>query len=62
MRAWAETDRRRAFDEPVDVDVDDDRCDRCGEVADLLATSAGFDGERCLDCARKTAGGEPIEL
>lgn len=37
-------------------------CDGCGEEAETLATSPGFDGERCIECATAAADGSPINL
>jgi hypothetical protein len=33
-----------------------------GEPAEPLATSPGFAGERCLECAKQESDGEPIEV
>ncbi|EMA67584.1 hypothetical protein C461_07654 [Halorubrum aidingense JCM 13560] len=60
MRAWAE-DEKREHRQHTDG-VTDDACAGCGESAELLATSPGFAGERCLECARQECDGEPIEV
>lgn len=60
MRAFAADDRKRAEnDTPA---FDQDRCDGCDAVADVLATSEDFDGELCLSCAKERSDGSPIEV
>lgn len=60
VRAWGE-DAKDATENPAPVD--DDRCPGCGreEVA-TPATSPGFDGRRCLECAKSEADGHPISV
>ena len=57
VRAWGEDAKRQA-----DADPEPDVCADCGDAADVLATSAGFEGQRCLDCARKADPDAPIEV
>ena len=61
VRAWAEDEKRERQRHEAGV-VDGDVCDGCGEQAEPLATSPGFAGERCLECARQECDGEPIEV
>ena len=61
VRAWA-ADEKRERQRRKAGGTNDDLCDGCGEPVELLATSPGFDGERCLGCARKECDGEPIEV
>lgn len=61
VRAWAEDEKREREQERAGV-VDADLCAGCEEPAELLATSPGFAGERCLECARQECDGEPIEV
>ena len=61
VRAWGE-DAKRAAREPVQPTTGDGLCAGCGEPAEMLATSEGFEGERCLDCAQRDADGATIEL
>lgn len=56
-RAWAEDARRTVESEP-----DPDTCPGCGDVPDVWCTSEGFDGRRCLACAKRECDGEPIEV
>lgn len=59
MRAWAEDARDRATGPPT---FDQDRCDNCGDEADVLASSSDFDGEVCIACAKRLSDGAPIEV
>ncbi|WP_256403267.1 HNH endonuclease [Halorubrum salinum] len=61
VRAWAEDEKRERRRRAAGVS-DDDVCDGCGEPAEPLATSPGFAGERCLECAKQESDGEPIEV
>lgn len=61
VRAWAEDEKRERRRSRPGV-LEDDVCDGCGEPAETLATSPGFDGERCLECAKRESDGEPIEV
>lgn len=63
QRAWAEDAKRRALsdDQPPGVRAGE-QCCRCGEDDSPLATSEGFEGVRCLDCATEEANGEPIDV
>ncbi|GAA0507846.1 hypothetical protein SAMN04488066_101364 [Halorubrum aquaticum] len=61
VRAWAEDEKRERERRAAGIS-DEDICDGCGDVAELLATSPGFAGERCLECARRECDGEPIEV
>lgn len=61
VRAGAE-DAKRAAQGSVQPTAGEDVCAGCGEPAEMLATSAGFEGERCLDCAKRDCNGETIEL
>ncbi|TKX35132.1 HNH endonuclease [Halorubrum sp. CGM5_25_10-8B] len=61
VRAWAEDEKRKRQQHEAGVG-DADLCDGCGELAEPLATSPGFAGERCLECARQECDGEPIEV
>lgn len=61
VRAWAEDTKREQERRERGISADD-VCARCGEPADTLATSPGYDGRRCLDCAMDSTDGEPIEL
>ena len=61
VRAWAEDEKRERQRHESGV-ADGDICDGCGEPAEPLATSPGFAGERCLECARQDCDGEPIEV
>lgn len=67
MRAWAEDSKRSveleySEDDHDVVRGDVDRCDSCGNEADMLATTASIDAELCLECAKRTNDGEPIEI
>jgi hypothetical protein len=62
VRAWGE-DAKQAARDPIQPDhAGEDVCAGCGEPAEMLATSEDWEGERCLDCAQRDAGGETIEL
>jgi hypothetical protein len=61
VRAWAEDEKRERQRHEAGV-ADGSVCDGCGEPAEPLATSPGYDGERCLECARQECDGEPIEV
>ncbi|WP_256943887.1 hypothetical protein [Halobacterium hubeiense] len=61
MRAWGEDAKQRAH-EPA-THGDDGVCPGCGrEDVDVDATSPGFDGQRCIECAMEECDGEPIDL
>jgi len=60
VRAWAEDEKREQRRDRLGVSGD--VCDGCGEPAEPLATSPGFAGERCLECAKQESNGEPIEV
>jgi len=61
VRAWAQDEKREQRRRRIGI-ADEDTCDGCGEPAKSLATSPGFAGERCLECARQDCDGEPIEV
>lgn len=61
VRAWAQDEKRERQRHEAGVGAGD-VCDGCGEPAEPLATSPGFAGERCLECARQECDGEPIEV
>lgn len=56
-RAWA-ADAKRA----LATDPNPDTCPACGDAYDARCTSPGFDGTRCIACAKRDCGGEPIEV
>lgn len=60
VRALAE-DEKRERRRAVNL-VDENTCGGCGKPTELLATSPGFDGKRCLECARQEYDGEPTEV
>lgn len=62
MRAWAEDAKRAAQNDDDSPVRDDDVCDVCGETVETLATSPGFTGKRCIECATQAVDDEPIEL
>lgn len=53
-------DAKRSLEEEPAPGVE--RCDRCGAEEEELATSPGFEGRRCLECAIETADGSTINL
>lgn len=55
-------DAKRARAEETEDRLGADVCPGCGTETDTLATSPGFEGERCLDCAMSEADGATIEL
>lgn len=61
IRAWAE-DEKRAVERIQSGETDQDTCNSCGESADALCTSADFDGEYCIPCAKRASDGAPIEV
>lgn len=61
VRAWA-ADEKRERERHESGYVPEAMCEGCGEPTDTLATSPGFDGERCIECATAATDGEPIEL
>lgn len=61
VRAWAQDEKREQRRRRIGI-ADQDTCDGCGDPAEPLATSPGFAGERCLECARQECDGEPIEV
>jgi len=60
MRAYGEDAKQQAL-EPTRHDSEGE-CSGCGREVDTPATSPGFQGERCIECAKRECGGEPIEL
>lgn len=61
MRAWAESAKEEARAvERGEPQID--TCDGCGEPAETLCTSADFDGERCVECAKRASKGAPIQV
>lgn len=64
MRAWGEdtkpdTTTRERLRDPGD----DSGCPGCGRSdVDVIASSPGFEGERCLECAQRECDGEPVEI
>jgi len=61
VRAWAEDEKRDREQQRTGVS-NGEVCDGCREASELLATSPGFAGERCLECAKQECDGEPIEV
>jgi len=60
-RAIAESSKRQV-EAARQRGLDEAECAACGAVTDTLATSPGFEGERCLDCATRDADGAEIRL
>jgi len=58
-RAWAEDAKREADEQSVEAS---DVCAGCGAESEFLATSEGFEGARCLECAKRDAEGHSIEV
>jgi len=62
MRAWAE-DAKQQASEPAASGAGDDACPGCGrEDVGVDATSPGFDGARCIECAMEECNGHRIEF
>lgn len=61
QRAFAE-DTRRRLEEERERPIGTDPCAGCGEYFETLATSPGFDGERCIECAIEATDGEEIHV
>lgn len=63
QRAWAEDAKQRALSDAQPPGSEGgERCRRCGDEDGPLATSDGFEGTRCLDCATEEANGKPISV
>lgn len=64
MRAFAEDAKRSLGGSSPDgtPTAHEDGCDRCGQPADVLATSEDWTGEYCLDCATDASDGAAIEV
>lgn len=61
VTADRKADVEAAEEQPISDHVPD-VCPSCGSETEVLATSPGFQGRRCLDCAKSECGGETIEV
>lgn len=63
QRAWAEDAKRKGVSEALPQgSKGSERCRRCDETEGPLATSEGFDGTLCIQCATDESDGEPINV
>lgn len=58
----AAADAKREQEAETEDRLGADRCPGCGTETETLATSPGFEGERCLECAMMEADGAEIQL
>jgi len=62
VRAWGEDAKREAADAQQARVTEPGTCPSCGEEMDIECTSAGFDGSRCVECAKQECDGETINV